>query len=125
MKRIRFFLFLAGCLVLGYATPPALRLIADDTKTAVKSAPATIPIPEVDTLRWGNLRLDAQARQARSDALRLEAAALNDQAEKYILGKQQELCKAAGVDWEKYDIVATKDGGLELRLKKPPEAPKP
>jgi|SwirhirootsSR2_FD_contig_31_1899166_length_1051_multi_3_in_0_out_0_2 hypothetical protein len=103
---------------------PKLANVADDSKTAVKTAPAAIPIPEVDVLRWSNLRLDAQARQARSDSLRLEAATLNEQADKFLAAKKQEVCKAAGVDPELYDLSQKKDGGIELILKKP-DVPKP
>jgi hypothetical protein len=126
MKRLDRIITIAVLVIglFGLAAGPLFFVSGADEKGAVKAAPvSSILIPEVDALRWSNLRLDAQARQARSDALRMEAAALSEQADKFILGRQQELCKAAGVDWAQYDLAATKEGGLELRLKKP-EPPK-
>jgi hypothetical protein len=83
---------------------------------------AVIEVPEIDSLRWQNLRLAAQNQRAQEQAAALRAASLERQADEAWTAIKARLCKAKNVNPDDYDGQFTATG-VTLVLKEPP-APK-
>lgn len=123
---------LLGCFAAAGLTAqelPAAKQLADNpNKGAVKAAPkppATIEVPEIDSLKLRSLQLDANGRRARAEAMQAQAVLLNQQATEIERQGHEmfvKVCKALGVSPDEYDGQFN-EKGLTLVRREPTAKP--
>ena len=97
-------------------------VLADDKH---KTPPGSIAVPEVDSLRWTNLKLDEQSRRNKAEALISQAEQIKREADSMADDIKVRLCKESNVDPADYTLQITQAGVLVLTRKPDPEKKEP